>query len=130
MIHLDASFLIRATYTDSPESETILEWLRAGEALCMSTIAWAEYLCGSPLADEDLALSARIVTRRVDFTEEMAILSARLFNDSGRHRKMLTDCMIAATAITQQASVATVNLKDFQKFEPFGLILAPTVTPH
>ena len=42
---------------------------------------------------------------------------------------MLTDCMIAATAITERASIATANLKDFQKFERFGLSLAPTA-PH
>ena len=33
------------------------------------------------------------------------------------------------TAITEQASIATANPKDFRKFEPFGLVLAPT-EPH
>ena len=129
MIHLDTSFLIRTIHADFPESEIVHEWLRAGEVLSMSTVAWAEYLCGGTLPDESPTLAARIVTRRVDFTEEMATLSARLFNESGRRGGMLRDCMIAAAAMTERASIATANLKDFRKFERFGLIVAP-IAPH
>lgn len=59
----------------------------------------------------------------------MAALSVRLFNESGRRRATLMDCMIAATAITERTRIATANLKDFRKFERFGLILAP-IGPH
>ena len=130
MIHLDTNFLVCATtHADSHESEKIKEWLRSREVLGMSTIAWAEYLYGGPNPDEDLSFANRIVTHRIDFTEEMAALAARLFNETGRRRSMSRDCMIAATAITKQACIATVNLKDFRKFERFGLILAST-EPH
>ncbi|MDE0153380.1 MAG: PIN domain-containing protein [Gammaproteobacteria bacterium] len=126
IIHLDTSFLARAVHAGSHESEKIKSWLRSGEVLSMSTVAWAEYLCGGPETDEDLSLANQVVPNRVDFTEEMASLSARLFNETGRRRSMLRDCMIAATAITKRARIATANLKDFQKFERFGLVLAPT----
>ncbi len=129
MIHLDANFLICATGENSPESEKLREWLRAGEILCMSAIAWAEYLCGEPLAEPNLPIARRLVVRQIDFTDEMAVLAARLFNETGRHRRMFMDCMIAATAIAEQAPIATANLKDFRKFERFGLTLAPT-NPH
>lgn len=130
MIHLDTNFLVGATSNaDSHESEQAKEWLRSGEVLGMSSVAWAEYLCGGPKTDEDLSLANRIVTHRVDFTEEMAALSAKLFNASGRQRGMFTDCMIAATAIAEQTPIATANLKDFRKFERFGLTLAP-IHPH
>ena len=125
MIHLDTNFLICATSPDSPEGAKIKEWLRAGETFSMSTVAWAEYLCGEPLSDQSLQAAQRIVTRQIDFTEEMATLSARLFNETGRHRRMFADCMIAATAIVEQTRIATVNLKDFQQFERFGLALMP-----
>ena len=128
MIRLDANFLICAAEKHSPESERVKEWLRGGETLCISTIAWAEYLCGKPLAEPDPPFAKRIVTRQVDFTDEMAALSARLFNKTGRHRRMFVDCMIAATAIAEQARIATANLKDFRKFEPFGLNLMPPAT--
>ena len=126
MIHLDTSFLVRATHAGTPESEIVREWIRAGEVFCMSTVAWTEYLCGESLTDEELLLATRIVSRRIDFTEEMAALSAKLFDDSGRRRRMVADCMIAATAITERAPIATSDLKDFRKFERFGLTLAPT----
>lgn len=130
MIHLDTNFLVGATtHADSHESERVKAWLRSGDVLGMSSVAWAEYLCGGPKTDEDISLANQIVTHRVDFTEEMAALSEKLFNDSGRRRGMFTDCMIAATAITERAPIATANLKDFQKFERFGLTLAPTA-PH
>ena len=130
VIHLDTNFLVGATsHAGSHESERVKEWLRSGEILSMSSVAWAEYLCGRSKTDEDISLANQIVTYRIDFTEEMAALSAKLFNDSGQRRGMFTDCMIAATAITEQASIATANLKDFQQFERFGLTFAPT-NPH
>ncbi len=126
MIHLDTNFLVRATtHADSHESERVKAWLRSGEVLGMSSVAWAEYLCGGSKTDEDISFANQIVTHRIDFTEEMAALSAKLFNDSGRRRGIFTDCMIAATAITKRARIATANLKDFQKFERFGLALMP-----
>lgn len=128
MIHLDANFLIFAAGEDSPESEKIRQWLHAGEILCMSTVAWTEYLCGDPLAEPNLPFARRIVTRQVSFTDEMAGLAARLFNETGPHRRMIVHCMIAATAITEQAPVATANLKDFRKFERFGLDLMPSAS--
>ena len=126
MIHLDASFLIRALNANPHESGKVLEWLHAGEILCMSAVAWTEYLCGGPLENENLLQATQIVTQRVDFTEEMATLSTHLFNESGRRRRLMTDCMIAATAITERACIATSNQKDFRKFERFGLTFAPT----
>lgn len=128
MIHLDANFLICAAGENSPENEKVREWLRAGEILCMSTIAWTEYLCGDPLTEPNLPFAKRIVTRQIDFTDEMAVLAARLFNETGRHRRMIADCMIAATAIAEQAPIATANLKDFRKFERFGLNLMSPAT--
>ncbi len=68
------------------------------------------------------------MTRRVDFTEEMAKLAACLFNGSGRHRETMLDCMIAATALTPHSSVATSNRKDFEAFQRFDLRLATTAT--
>ena len=122
MIHLDTSFLIRALVRDSPEDSRLQEWLKADEPLGMSVIAWAEFLCG-PVDDTALSLASLIVKQRLDFTEDMAALSARLFNASGRRRGTMMDCMIAATTIVAGAALVTGNSSDFERFEEFGLTL-------
>lgn len=123
MIHLDTSFLVRALVAGSPEDARLRAWLSAGEALGMSAVAWTEFLCG-PVEAADLELVDRIVRDRVAFGEGEATLAARLFNDSGRRRGSLADCMIAASAIRAGAPLATKNPKDFRRFEMAGLALA------
>lgn len=89
----------------------------------MSTVAWAEFLCG-PLDPSSLDLVAQVVSARLPFVEEDAALAARLFNGSGRRRGSLSDCMIAAVAMRAQAPLATENSRDFRRFERAGLLLA------
>ncbi len=123
MIHLDASFLIRALAEGTPQDRRLRAWLAAGEALGMSAVAWAEFLCG-PVEATDLELVERVVHDRVPFGEAEAALAARLFNESGRRRGSLADCMIAASAMRAGVPLATENPKDFRRFASAGLSLA------
>lgn len=120
MIHLDTNFLIRVMVRGSPEDHCLRQWLGAGESLGISSIGWAEFLCG-PVESRQVELAAQVVSRRVAFEEEDAARAARLFNESGRRRGSLTDCMIAATAIRAGARLATVNAKDFVRLAAAGL---------
>ena len=122
MIHLDTSFLVRALGRGSPEDRHLRGWLGAGESLAISTIGWAELLCG-PLEADDLVHVARIVRDPVPFVEADSTLSARLFNLGGRRRHSLLDCMIAAVALRAGAALATANPSDFRRFERAGLRL-------
>ena len=92
---------------------------RAWQALWF---AWPEFLCGliEP-AERELAL--QVVDGHRDLTLEHAGIAARLFNDSGRRRRPLSDCPIAAAAIHDGARLATANLADFRRFETAGLKL-------
>ena len=123
MIHLDTSFLIDALAPDSQEDTRLREWIGANQPLGMSTVAWAEFLCG-PVDEAALSVASVVVGRQTRFTEEMAVIAARLFNGSGRRRGTMVDCMIAATALAEQAAIATSNPDDFRRFEAFGLALA------
>ncbi|MDE2847262.1 MAG: type II toxin-antitoxin system VapC family toxin [Gemmatimonadota bacterium] len=123
MIHLDTSFLIRAMDQGSPEDRKLRAWIVDGEALAMSTVAWTELLCG-PLNPSEMEWAAEVIGQRRNFTSEHAVIAARLFNDSGRRRGSLIDCMIGATALAEGASIATANAVDFRRFATSGLELA------
>ena len=92
----------------------------AGETLSMSTVAWAEFLCG-PLDQSEIELAAQIVGPQSAFTPDHAALAARLFNESGRRRGSLIDCMIAASVLTDGAAIATPNVANFRCFKDSGL---------
>jgi len=123
MIHLDTSFLIRALIRGTPEDLALRRWIKAGESLAISTVAWAEFRCG-PLQQLELAAAAAIVDRHREFTRDDAETAARLYNESGRRRGSLMDCMIASVALADGAAVATANTADFQRLGEFGVTLA------
>ena len=120
MVHLDTSFLIRALVRGSPEDQKLREMLGTSEPLGMSTIAWAEFLCG-PIDQSELKLATEVIRRHSTFSQQQAMIAARLFNESGRPRGTFIDCMIAAAALSAGALIATSNVSDFRRFEPFGL---------
>ena len=91
----------------------------------MSTIAWAEFLCG-PVETHHLGLAARVVSQRLAFEEADATFAAQLFNQSGRRRGSLAECMIAATALRHEATLATNNPLHFKRFEKAGLSVIST----
>ena len=65
--------------------------------------------------------SLALITERPPFGEREAVRAAELFNASGRRRGSFADCMIATTALVNQATIATANPADFRHFEQFGL---------
>jgi predicted nucleic acid-binding protein len=123
VIHLDTSFVIHALVAGTAEDRALRGWLSGREALAMSTVAWTELLCG-PIEASHAELAARVVTERIPFVEDDAVLATRLYNQAGRRRGSLIDCMIAAAALRAGASLATTNASDFRRFEPCGLTLA------
>ena len=123
MIHLDTSFLIRASVTGSTEDRALRGWVGAQQTLGVSTVAWAEFLCG-PYERSSLEFLTSVIDRYIDFMPAHAEIEARLFNQSGRRRGSQMDCMIAATAIAEKAPIATADSRDFRRFESEGLTLA------
>jgi len=122
VIHLDTSFLVRALVRRSPEESFLREWLGGGEPVRISSIVWAEFLCG-PLEESDIALAAQVFPEPIPFLGEDGAKAARLFNLAGRRRGTLMDSMIAAVAIRNDAALATSNAADFRRFEAVGLKL-------
>jgi predicted nucleic acid-binding protein len=123
MIHFDTNFLIQTVVAGSAAHEKFRGWTQAQEVCNASSIAWAEFLCG-PLDAPAEAIARQIFPQPEPFLPADAVLSARLFNQTGRRSRSLADCMIAAVAIRCGAKLATSNTADFQPFLPHGLILA------
>ena len=117
MIHLDTSFLIPTLIPSTPQNRQLRTWVSDGEVIVVSSVTWAEFLCG-PLSQSDLSAALQVVDRYLDFTTEHAEIAARLFNATGRRRRMMVDCMIAAVAIADDAPLATANTGDFGRFAP------------
>ena len=120
MIHLDTSFLIRSLIPGSSEAARVEVWINTRTPLGVSSICYAEFLCG-PLNPAHLPFLEQLLGEPLQFTRLDAEKAAELFNSSGRRRGKLVDCMIAATAIREGASVATSNVADFSAFQTSGL---------
>jgi predicted nucleic acid-binding protein len=123
VIHFDTNFLIEATLAGSAAHLKFRAWQAANETFGISSVAWAEYLCG-PLDPVGEALAKRIFPAPEPFLGTDAAQAAELFNKTGRRSRSLADCMIAAVAIRSGAKLATNNIADFSPFQPFALVLA------
>ena len=75
------------------------------------------------LTKADATLDEEIVVTCRDLTPRHAEVAAGLFNETGRRRGSLNDCMIAAAALADDAPIATMNVVDFRRFEKSGLKL-------
>ena len=128
MIHLDTNVLSGALVSGSAADRAVRLWLSNGESLGLSSIAWAEFLCGSAhgaVSDATRHAARDLLGEAVPFDRYAAELTADLYNLTGRRRGSLVDCMVAAVAIANGASLATANLDDFSLFQAAGLTLLP-----
>jgi len=124
MIHLDTSFLIRALSPGSPQERQLLAWLEGPDAVLLSAVAWAEFLCG-PVSADATALARTLLGDPVPLDRAGAERAAQLFNAAGRRRGSLLDCLVAATAIEAGARLATESPRDFEHFRSAGLEVVP-----
>jgi len=122
MICLDTNYLIRCVEFGSDEAEQIKAWFRSGETLVTPMPAWFEFICG-PLTRAQEEIARAFLSEILPFSEPQAVASARIFNATGRKRRLRVDAMIAGTAIVAQAQLATANHDDFTPFLAHGLEL-------
>ena len=122
MIHLDSSFLIRSLLPQTREAVQLEHWLNNRVPLGASAVCWAEFLCG-PFDVDQIPTLTLMLGVPVPFTDRDSARAAELFNVGGRRRGTFVDCMIAATAIGENAALATTNLADFSRFQSSGLVL-------
>ena len=122
LVEFDSNFLVAVLGAGGSQSEALQRWVRAGARIQISAIAWSEYLCG-PLEPALVPVARRLLSSVEPFTEEDAELASELFNRTGCRPRSHVDCMIAAHAIRRRAVLATLNIRDFRRFEKFDLRL-------
>ena len=122
MICLDTNYLIRGVSEGTTEDAELVAWIEAGETLITPMPAWFEFLCGPVTEDQKTTMRA-FLSEIIPFAEAEAVEAARLFNGIERKRPLRVDAMIAGTAITAKARLATRNRDDFQPFVAHGLTL-------
>lgn len=122
MICLDTNYLIRGVSEGTTEAAELVAWIEAGEILITPMPAWFEFLCGPVTEDQKTTMRA-FLTAIIPFAEAEAVEAARLFNEIERKRPLRVDAMIAGTAITAKARLATRNRDDFRPFIAHGLTL-------
>jgi predicted nucleic acid-binding protein len=123
MIDFDANFLVDVFQRGSASARLLDRWIHRGEPLGISSIAWAEFLCG-PVAPGDAVAARELLGTIEPCNGADATLAAELFNATGRRSRSLPDCLIAAVAIRRRAPLATLDKADFNRLGRFGLQLA------
>ena len=121
MIHLDTNLLIDLVTVGSPQVALIRKWVKGGKQLSASAITWSEFCNGPHTRDQKDAIYAILQKSIVPFDERQAEEASRLFHYTGRKRGSHADCMIAAAAICSKVPVATRNIRDYERFIPYGL---------
>jgi predicted nucleic acid-binding protein len=129
VIHLDTNLLIDLVTAHSDQVAEVRRWIKNGEFLVASAVAWSEFCNGPHTREQKNAVLAILRGGIKSFDVEQAEQASRLFHYTGRRRGSHVDCMIAAAALCSRQPVATRNIKDFEKFIPYGLRLEsiPTV---
>lgn len=115
--------MIQATVAGSPAHARFRAWATSDETFGISSVAWAEFLCG-PVDAAGEVLAKRLFPTPEPFLAIDATLAAALFNRTGRRSRSLAGCMIAAVAIRIGARWDTEKSSDFAVLPPYGLSLA------
>ena len=122
MIYLDTNILIEISHRIESTLDYVGRLLDTNIPMASSSVAWMEFCCGNNVSEDEQHAILKVINNTIHpFDQEQAYIAAKLFHQTGRKRGSQGDCMIAAAAIHQQSSIATRNLKDFEKFTPHGL---------
>ena len=115
MIHLDTSVLIDSLSGPKRSAAALRGAFEKGERVLLSSLVLYEWLRGRRLPEE-LAAQEALFPREtaVAFGFEEAAMSADLYRTARRGRGREMDLAIAATALSQNAALWTLNTDDFR----------------
>ena len=122
VICLDTDYLILGLVPATTEAQQLIDWSDSGERFCTASASWYEFLCG-PVNAAQVSTIRGVVESILPFGTRQAEEAARLYNATGRRRRLRVDAMIASVATTNNVPLVTNNMEDFASFVPLGLRL-------
>jgi predicted nucleic acid-binding protein len=112
MIHLDTSVLIDALSGPKSSGPRLRQLVEAGERIMFCSIVFFEWRRG-PRTPEELSDQEALFPESVPFGSAEALIAASVYLNVKRARGREIDIAISATAIAHDATLWTLNPKDF-----------------
>jgi predicted nucleic acid-binding protein len=103
-------------------AKNLREWLKTGEQLATSAIAWSEFLSGPVSQNQINGVRTILADQIVPFGVSEAATAASVQSSWAAARRA-RGFIYCCSAILAGAPLLTKNLADFEIFEPFGLQL-------
>lgn len=115
MIVMDTSVLVEGLGAGGTHRGLLREAIEAGERIALPSLVLFEWLRGPRIPEELEAQEALFPSEAsLPFGPDEAVLAAKLYGAVARPRGREIDLAIAATALSWDASLWTLNQKDFQ----------------
>lgn len=126
MILVDTSVLVDAFTGSRDLLAALTATVQLGERLGFPALVLYEYLRG-PRTEVEIAQQERVFPAHsaLPFGPAEAAIAARLYRTLARPRQRETDIAIAATALTHDAALWTLNTQDFRDIPGLRLYEAP-----
>lgn len=128
MIALDTSILVDALTGRCRSGPALREAILTGERLLVPSLVLYEFRRGPRTPDELSTQEALVLNESaLPFGVAEAELAARLYEQVRRGRGREVDLAIAATAMTQGATLWTLNRRDFEDVPGLELYDSPVL---
>lgn len=124
IILVDTSILIDLFRKTDKTNSTLIALVRQGYTYCISAVTEFEIYTGAALGQIDFWNNFLLVTQVLSFDKAVAKVAVDINADLKRKRKQIAipDLFIAATAIANNLSFATLNKKHFDRIDRLNII--------
>ena len=123
IVHVDTSALIDTLTGPRRSLEELVGLIKEGHRVALSTVVLYEWLRG-PRTTDELRAQEEIFPREsaVSFDTESAAIAAQLYGTVRRPRGREIDLAVAASALSQDAALWTLNRRDFEDIPELALV--------
>ncbi|TAE14696.1 MAG: type II toxin-antitoxin system VapC family toxin [Bacteroidetes bacterium] len=124
MILVDTSILIELFRKSNKQNATLIQLIRLGYSFCISAVTEYEIYIGTTLKQIDFWNQFLNKIPVLPFDKNAAKIAVEINKELKRKRKLIdtADLFIAATDLSQNLPIATLNRKHFENIDSLLLI--------